>query len=164
MLIGVVSDTHDDMAAIKKAVEFLNAKGVSHVLHAGDFVSPFTFEVLGDLKAEFTGIFGNNDGDRLLLNEKSGGRIFSPPRVMTLGDKGKRSLTLAIVHEPAVVEALAASGRFNVVIYGHTHTPDIRKVNSALIINPGKVARLHKGRSTLSVLDTEKMEAGLIEL
>jgi len=159
MLIGVVSDTHDDMSAVKKAVEFLNAKGVSHVLHAGDFVSPFTFEVLGDLKAEFTGIFGNNDGDRLLLNEKSGGRILNQPCILTLDGKA-----IAIVHEPAVVEALAACGQFDIVIYGHTHTPDIRKAGRTLIINPGKVARLHKGRSTLSVLDTEKMEAGLIEL
>jgi putative phosphoesterase len=63
-----------------------------------------------------------------------------------------------------VVEALAACGQFDIVIYGHTHTPDIRKAGRTLIINPGKVARLHKGRSTLSVLDTEKMEAGLIEL
>ncbi len=159
MLIGVVSDTHDDMAAVKKAVEFLNAKGVLHVLHAGDFVSPFTFEVLGDLKAEFTGVFGNNDGDRLLLNEKSGGRILNQPCTLALDGKA-----IVVVHEPSVVEALAASGRFDIVIYGHTHTPDIRKTGGALIINPGKVARLHKGRSTLSVLDTEKMEAGLIEL
>lgn len=159
MLIGLISDTHDDMEQIRKVVGFFNSREVSEVIHAGDYVSPFTFEILGNLNAGFRGIFGNNDGDRLLLREKSRDRIYAQPYIAELN-----GMTIAVVHEPTSVEALAASGKFGLVLYGHTHEPDIRTVNNTLIINPGKVARLHKGRSTAVLLDIAKMKAKLIEL
>ncbi|MDA8086359.1 MAG: metallophosphoesterase [Nitrospiraceae bacterium] len=159
MLLGVMSDTHDDMESIKKAVDFFNSKKAQMVLHAGDLVSPFTFEALNLLEADFAGIFGNNDGDRVLLNQKSGGRLHIQPHILELD--GKR---LVLVHEPRVVEELAASGKFDAVIYGHLHRHDIRKCNGALILSPGKVARLHKGESTVALLDTGTMEAGIFRL
>lgn len=159
MTIGIISDTHDDMSRIKQAVEVFNEKGVSHVLHAGDLISPFTFEVLDDLNCPFTGIFGNNDGDRVLLRTKSRDNVHAQPHLLTI--KGKR---IVLVHEPEVVEALAESGHYDVVIYGHTHTPDVRRVKGTLVINPGKAARLHKGISTLAILDAAKMEVEIIEL
>lgn len=159
MLIGIISDTHDDMRAVAKAVELFNSKAVARVIHAGDMVSPFTFEIFSGLRCPFTGIFGNNDGDRLLLMEKSGGRIFSQPYVFE--QNGRR---FAVLHESDIVDALADSGRFDVVIYGHTHTPDIRRLKGALIINPGKAATLHKGTSTVALLDMNTMEAEIIPL
>ena len=155
-----MSDTHDDMESIKKAVAFFNSKKVDMVLHAGDLVSPFTFEALDLLESDFAGIFGNNDGDRLLLNQKSGGRLFNQPHVMELD--GRR---LVMVHEPRVVEELVASGGFDAVIYGHLHTTDVRRVDGgALVLSPGKVARLHKGESTVALLNTKTMEAGIFRL
>jgi len=159
MALGIISDTHDDMEQIRKAVEIFNARGVSHVLHAGDLVSPFTFDFLAGLQCPFTGIFGNNDGDRLLLSKRSGGNIHAQPLALEL-----EGVKIALVHEPLAVEALARCGLYDLVIYGHTHAPDVRRAESALVINPGKAARLHKGRSTLAVLDTKKMEAEIIEL
>ncbi|HCL90984.1 MAG TPA: YfcE family phosphodiesterase, partial [Candidatus Atribacteria bacterium] len=43
MKIGIISDTHDNLPKIKKAVGIFNREKVELVLHAGDFVSPFTF-------------------------------------------------------------------------------------------------------------------------
>lgn len=159
MLVGIISDTHDDMASIKKAVQILNDKGVSKIIHAGDIVSPFTFEVFRDLKGDFTGIFGNNDGDRLLLREKSGNNIHNQPLIINI-DKKK----IIVVHEPFIVDELVESGHFDIVIYGHTHKPDVRRVKDTLIINPGKVAVLHKGKSTLSILNTRSLDVDLVEL
>lgn len=159
MLVGIISDTHDDMASIKKAVQILNERNVSRVIHAGDIVSPFTFEVFRDLKGDFSGIFGNNDGDRLLLREKSGNNIHNQPLILTID--GKKTV---VVHEPPIVDFLAESGHFDIVIYGHTHRPDVRRLRDTLIINPGKVAVLHKGKSTLAILNTRSLEVDLVEL
>ncbi len=159
MLIGIISDTHDDMEQIKKAVIFFNRKGVGLVLHAGDIVSPFTFEYFRDLVAEFAGIFGNNDGDKLLVREKSGGRVFNQPYIKDVGGK-----KLALMHEPDFLEAIAESGEFDIIIYGHLHRPDIRQIGKTLVINPGKAARLHKGQSTVALLDTDQMKAEIITL
>jgi len=95
----------------------------------------------------------------VLLKEKSGDRIFIQPHMFTISEH-----SFAVVHEPLAVDALAKSGKFEVVVYGHSHRPDIRKEGSTLIINPGKAARLHKGKSTVVILQMDTMEAELIEL
>ncbi len=159
MFIGIISDTHDDMAAIRKAVDFLNSEGVSHVIHAGDLVSPFTFEVFIELRCGLTAIFGNNDGDRVLLKQRFEGNIHQQPLVLTLGMR-----RIVVVHEPDLVDALSDSGHFELVVHGHTHAPEIRKKGDALVINPGKVAKLHKGESTLVLLNTETMQAKIVQL
>lgn len=159
MIIGIISDTHDDMFAIKKAVDVFNDKNVSHVLHAGDLISPFTFEIFSELHCGLTAIFGNNDGDKVLLKQRSGGNIHQQPLALTFD--GKKFILL---HEPDLVDALSYSGRFQVVIYGHTHTPDVRKVGDTLVVNPGKAARLHKGDSTLGLLNTDEMTAEIMRL
>ena len=147
------------MAAIAKAVALFNAEGVTQVLHAGDIVSPFTFEIFRDLQAPLGGVFGNNDGDRLLLRERSAGALYPQPHLLTLD-----TLRAVIVHEPPLVKSLARSGDFELVVYGHTHVPDVHREGTALVINPGKAARLHKGRSTVVILETETREARIVEL
>jgi len=42
MVIGIISDTHDHMDNIRKALKIFKEKNVKVILHAGDFVSPFT--------------------------------------------------------------------------------------------------------------------------
>ena len=159
MLIGIISDTHDDMFSIRRAVEAFNARKVSHVIHAGDLVSPFTFEIFGELSCGFSAVFGNNDGDKILLRQKSGDRIYRQPLVLTLDEK-----KIVVVHEPDLVDALSDSGHFHVVVYGHTHAPYIGKKNGALVINPGKAARLHKGDSTFALLNTGTMTAEVVNI
>ena len=159
MLIGILSDTHDDMSSIRRAVDTFNSRGVSHVIHAGDLVSPFTFELFSTLQCNMTAIFGNNDGDKVLLQQKSKGNIYPQPFLMTFNEK-----RIVVVHEPDLVGALADSGHFDLIIYGHTHTPDIRKLNATLILNPGKTALLDKGKPTIALLESETMEAEIISL
>jgi hypothetical protein len=157
--IGLLSDSHDDMAAIAKAVALFNAEGVVQVLHAGDIVSPFTFEVFRGLQAPLGGVFGNNDGDRLLLRERSAGALRPQPHFVTLD-----GLRIVIVHEPPLVRSLARSGDFDCVVYGHTHVPEVRRESAALVVNPGKAAVLDKGRATVVILETETREARIIDL
>ena len=159
MLIGIISDTHDDTTVIRKAVDFFNNEKASHVIHAGDITSPFTFEIFRELNCKFTGIFGNNDGDKLLLKEKSEGNLFNQPHFITIGGK-----KIVIMHEPDLVPSLAHSGDFNIIVYGHTHRPVVKKIKDTLIINPGKAARLYKGESTLALLNTTKMEAKIVKI
>lgn len=159
MLIGILSDTHDDMPEIMRAVDTFNSEDVSHVIHAGDIVSPFTFEIFNRLHCSFSAVFGNNDGDKILLKNKFEGNIQNQPLVMTVNEK-----KIVVVHEPDLVDALADSGHFHLVIYGHTHSPDIRKRKNTLIVNPGKVAKLNKGESTIALLDSDKMETRIIKI
>ena len=159
MLIGIMSDTHDNVTFTKKAIDLFNSRKVGFVIHAGDYTSPFTLKLFKELKCKYAGIFGNNDGDKLLLQERAEGNIHNQPYIFTLHNR-----KIVVMHEHHVVEALADSGHFDVVIYGHTHTSDVRKVKNTLVINPGEVSTWLYGKSTVAIADLDKMEAEIIEL
>lgn len=159
MLIGIISDTHDNMDQLRKAVGLFNKRKVEHVIHAGDYTSPFTFRVLKELKCDLTGIFGNNDGDKLLLQKMAGERIFNQPHIFELNGK-----KIIVIHEHHIVDALADSGHYDIVIYGHTHKSEIRNVRDTLIINPGEAGSWLYGKSTVALLDLSNMKAEIINL
>lgn len=159
MIIGIMADTHDNMVTLKKAVDYFNARKVQHVIHAGDFTSPFTFRVLKGLLAGFTGIFGNNDGDRLLLQKQSDGKVYNQPHLLELANR-----KIIVMHEHHIIDALAQSSCYELVIYGHTHTPDIRTVKNTLIINPGEASGWLYGKPTVAVADLSNMTAEIITI
>jgi len=159
MLIGIMSDTHDNIPLVRRAIEIFNEKEVGYVIHAGDYTSPFTLKLFQKLQCEYVGIFGNNDGDKLLLQERAGGKIRNQPHIFTLKDR-----KIVVMHEHHVVEALADSGHFDLVVYGHTHKPDVRKVKNTLVINPGEVSTYLYGKSTIALVDLETLEAEIVEL
>lgn len=156
--IGIISDSHDNMNAIKKAVEFFNENDVELVIHAGDIVSPFTADVFKNLRCDMILIYGNNDGDKLYLKErfKNIGNFYGDPCIMEL--YGKK---FAITHHPEIVDAL--SMKYDIVVYGHTHEKDFREGNK-LIINPGECCGYLTGMESVAILNPEKMTARIIEL
>jgi putative phosphoesterase len=159
MLVGVMSDTHDKMENMKKAVALFNRGKISLVLHAGDFTSPFSLVPLSDLEADFAGIFGNNDGNRLLLSERSGHRIHKQPYQFEFGSK-----RFIVMHEPHLIDALAESGHYDVIIYGHTHKSVVRKKENVLIMNPGETGSPLYGKATVGILDIVHMSADIISI
>ena len=165
MLIGVMSDTHDDIVQTKKAVSRFNSEGVEQVLHAGDFVSPFMIDTLKELRAPLTGVFGNNDGDRRLLESKTAGL----PSMKIEGtfariDAGGMRIALLHGNDRELLETLAACGSLDLLVYGHTHRAEVRKDGSLLIVNPGEVYGHLTGRSTVALVDTVKRSAEIVEI
>ena len=79
MRIGLIADTHDNLIQTDKAVDCFNQHRVDYVLHAGDFVAPFTVARFKNLRCEFSGVFGNNDGEKDGLVKVSGSRIHYSP-------------------------------------------------------------------------------------
>jgi putative phosphoesterase len=165
MLVGIMSDTHDDIAQTKKAVAKFNREGVEQVLHAGDFISPFMIDTLKELKSPLTGVFGNNDGDRSLLERKSG----MLPSMKISGtfariDLGGMRIALLHGNDKELMETLTACGSLDLLVYGHTHRPEIRREGSLLIVNPGEVYGRLTGRSTVAFVDTIKRSAEIVDI
>ena len=158
MRIGILTDTHDNMPAIAKAVGIFNDAEVSHVLHAGDLVSPFVSIPLKTLNMEFTAVFGNNDGERIGLSNVFKGRIHRAPHAIEIG--GKKIL---LMHEPDNLDALVASGRFDAIIYGHTHEADIRE-GKTLVINSGEACGWLKGNRTIAIWDLASGDVQIMPL
>ncbi len=156
--IGIIADSHDNMDAIRKAVEFFNEQNVELVMHAGDIVSPFTAEVFKNLNCDMILIYGNNDGDKLYLKERfrNIGAFYNDPYIGEIYGK-----SIAMTHHPEIVDALAA--KHDVVIYGHTHEKEIREGN-AIIINPGECCGYLTDIKSVAILYIEKNKAEIFEL
>ena len=165
MKIGILSDSHDNLPAIERIVERFNAEKVGLVLHAGDFVSPFTAIPLGKLHAPLVGVFGNNDGDRIYLTRRFEGIGTIHPGYHTFEVDGLR---VVLMHEPKSIDALAGSGTYDLVVYGHTHKVDVRAApqagagRPAAVVNPGEACGWLSGRSTAVLFDTLMGQAELI--
>ncbi|HBY58007.1 MAG TPA: YfcE family phosphodiesterase [Candidatus Atribacteria bacterium] len=161
MKIGIISDTHDNLPQIKKAVEIFNREKVELILHAGDFVSPFTFLEFKNSNCPLKGVFGNNDGDKLYLQEKFKGigELYPEPYHMNLSNKN-----IIILHKEELIDALAKSQKYDVIIYGHTHRTDLRKIGKTFIINPGECGGWLTGKSTIALLGLKTLEVKIVEL
>jgi putative phosphoesterase len=158
MKIGIISDSHDNLTAIARAVEAFNKAKVGLTIHAGDLVAPFVSRPLKALESDFVAVFGNNDGERVGLSNVFNGRIFRPPH--RIDAAGQRIL---ILHEPDSLDELASCGSYDAVIYGHTHKVHVEK-KGALVINPGECGGWLSGVSTAAVWDTETGDVEILTL
>jgi uncharacterized protein len=165
MLIGAISDSHDNLPVIEKAVQLLNSHKVSLVAHAGDFVAPFTILKFKKLHCELIGVFGNNDGDHETLRERASQTINC-----TIHDRFTQinlpeyKVALLHGHESELLNAVIDSGFFNAVIHGHSHNPSIERRGKTLVVNPGELCGYLSGRATLAILNVTNNEAQIIDL
>ncbi len=163
MIIGIISDTHDRLPLIERAVERLKEERVKLVIHAGDYVSPFTAKPYAELDVPMIGVFGNNCAMTDALK-----RVYAEVGADLRGyfaEIEEDGLRIALTHGHLKSEMdKAMSGDYDVVVTGHTHRASVREENGILAINPGEVCGYITGRNTVAFLDTEKRFAWISEL
>jgi putative phosphoesterase len=164
MKIGVISDTHDNLPLVDKAVARLNEEKVELTLHAGDYTSPFVIPKFKALDRRLIGVFGNNDGDHEFLKKRFGETTNCEirGRFALVDVEGFR---IALLHgdEVELLNALVDSQGFDAVVSGHTHVLVNRVEGRTLVLCPGEVCGYLTGRSTLALLDTVKREVVVVE-
>ena len=153
MRIGVLADTHhpEFLDRLPRRL-FETFKGVDLILHAGDVGGRETLDRLAEL-APVQAVRGDHDGGLAEL-----------PRERLVEAEGRR---IGVVHgnrsrlieEPVTFVGAISLGylwpspgldrwlraRFpsaDVIIHGHTHAPKLRRVDGALILNPGAVYQM----------------------
>jgi len=144
MLVGVVSDTHDNAQYVEAAVEAFRSAGVATVIHCGDVVAPFSAapfdpDAVDDADADwaFHAVRGNNDGEWSLAGTvEAFGTYHGEFAELTLGDAD-----FAVYHgtSEGIVDALLASGRYDYVCRGHTHERVHEDHDGTTHLNPGGV-------------------------
>ncbi len=170
MLVGVVSDSHDNVWAVERAARLLVKRGVEIVLHLGDIVAPFTLRKFHEAGVKkLIAVFGNNCGERpglLRAAESLGYSISDWPRQLELD--GRRIVMVHGSGPPGdtvkLVEALARGAGVDAVLYGHTHQVDVRRVDDTLILNPGELCGCLTGRKTIALLNTSNMSVEVLYL
>lgn len=135
MIVGIISDTHDDVDRTESALDIFKAHRVDIILHLGDWICPFIPRLFRGYKV--VGILGNNDGDVVALR-----RAAEDVGIDLRGDfavveiDGKKVAMIHGQYTP-LVEALVQSQIYDFVLYGHTHEKVDMMNGKTRILNPG---------------------------
>lgn len=160
-MVGILSDSHDNLTAMKRAVKMFRNAGCGLVIHAGDFVAPFAARELAEAGCPVKAVYGNCDGEKHGLNLalEPFGRIQAAP--LKFEHEGLR---FAVVHLDSHAQTLISMGVYDVVVYGHTHRGEVRRAGKTLVINPGETGGWLYGKSTAVLFDPKTGNAETIDV
>ncbi|MDR2772694.1 MAG: YfcE family phosphodiesterase [Elusimicrobiota bacterium] len=144
MLIGVLSDTHNDGGSIQEAIMFFNLRNVDIVLHCGDICLPQYAASFHELHSGFKAVYGNNDFYSTELDRviSQFGIISRQPFKFNLKNK-----SFIMTHQPPSITTGA-----DFILFGHTHKKKIQKVGQTIILNSGEVCGWRYGIKTVALI------------
>ncbi len=171
MLVGVISDTHDNAPNCLKAVALFNERKVKLVIHCGDWIAASTPRFFTGLDCKLVAVDGNNPGDTLTmltLKEREGWDMEFHGLSAELDLGGKKALVFH-GHAKGLLAAAIASGAYDVVFSGHTHKVVNERKGKTLHVNPGTVSGIGPDKgldtpATVAIYDSEKGEAEIVTL
>jgi len=160
MRIGVISDTHGNVANTRAAVRMLEALEVEALLHCGDIGAVEIPRLLAAWPAHF--VLGNCDYDADGLRaaiEQAGLHYAGRFGDLTLG--GRR---IALLHsdDARAFQRACTSGQYDLVCYGHTHRAEQHRESATLVLNPGALHRANP--HSLAVVELATLEATIVPL
>ena len=161
MKVAVISDSHDNRSKFRQAATRAKHLGADAILHCGDIVAPSTLKEARDTGLPVHAIHGNNTGDLVMMN-----RVASKPEnsISFYGQDAAINLAgrrIFIVHYPHYARAMALTGDYDLVCYGHDHTYNEERLENikgeqTLLVNPGSVAGLD-GPASFMLINLEEM-------
>ena len=148
MKIGILSDTHDQVARTSRAVARLIEAGAEQLIHCGDITEPPVILECSGLPTTY--VFGNNDFDHANLRQvmiQTGGNCLERGGIIQL--LGKR---IAVTHGDRLGEIRRLElTNPDYLLSGHTHCALDERHGSTRWINPGALHRANPW--TVAVLD-----------
>jgi uncharacterized protein len=130
MLLGILSDTHGNLEAIQEVATRFRAAQVDQVLHLGDDYLDILFLEAANLKVlAVPGLYCPEYRDPTIPNR----RIENLAGVNILM---MHTLEASKFDQPGDWD-LIERDQVNIILYGHTHVPDIREEEGVLWVNPG---------------------------
>ena len=159
-MIGIISDTHENEEAMKKAVALFKSRNVDFVVHCGDIISTPMINHFTGLKMKF--VFGNNDGERDGLNAMAylqGFEIITDEKVFE--HKGKKFYIYHGTNQKKLDGAIK-SNKYDYILTGHTHIKKDERFGKTRVINPGALFRIYP--YTVAMLDVENDKLEFLEI
>ncbi|MBU0471217.1 MAG: metallophosphatase family protein [Nanoarchaeota archaeon] len=161
MKVGIISDTHDNIWNMDKIFAMIKNSNIETLIHCGDLCAPFIVKKLAELGMPVHFVFGNTD-DRFLTT-----RVSANYENMNLyGDLAEFELDgkkFGVTHFPRIATALARSGDFDVVCFGHNHTKSEERIGKTLMVNPGEASGVAKDAS-FAIYDTKTDKVEFFEI
>lgn len=166
MRIAVLSDIHDNIWNLEKIIPDIKLNA-EVVIFCGDMVAPFTAAMLATTGLETYACLGNNDEDHIGLFKQAGKQFHWTNLSQEFGEVELGGKKIAFCHYPKLGELLAETGHYDLVGFGHTHEVRNEAKGNCLLLNPGAVCGIQKGRpgsAHYAVYDTEIHTAKIVEI
>jgi uncharacterized protein len=160
MLLGILSDTHDELARTRLAVELLRESGAEALIHCGDLTSPSIVAVCAVLPCWF--VLGNHDADNVPALQQAAVETGAA----CLGWAGEVLLNgfrITVAHghmRDDIRQALAAQPDY--LLSGHSHIASDSRIGLVRRINPG--ALYEAEQFTVALLDLNADELRFLTL
>lgn len=131
MNLGLISDTHNTIGNLDKAIKKLKEIGVEKIIHLGDNYTDI--DEIGETEIlRVPGVFSECYQNPNILNRIvcffSGWRVLISHTVSSHPNDLKNDI------KP---EEYIQDKKIDVVLYGHTHIPNIKKEGEIIYVNPG---------------------------
>ena len=149
-LIGIISDTHGHLPQSISRI----FKDVDLIVHAGDIGDPEIIKALQKI-APTRAVRGNMDMGQWA-------RQLPQNETIKVGAK-----TLCMIHDVYQLEINTTAHDCHVVVFGHTHKPQVEKRQGILYINPGSAAHPRYGyppSAAILEIHDGTVKARLVEL
>lgn len=153
MLLGLISDIHDNTINLRAALDRLRALPCDTLLFMGDLESLSTLRLLRD---QWHGtlhlVLGNNDTPEpdFLRTAEQLPHTHHHGRSADIQVGGRR---IFMTHSPRVAEQALTFAPYDAVFYGHTHLADLQSLGTTLFANPGDLQGRY-GAPSYAVYDT----------
>ena len=159
MKIGVVSDTHNNLANVREIVKIFNEARVDRVVHTGDITKGATLDLFGELEMPLYGVFGNNDVERESLDQVIELRGFHFGEHFL--NVNWHDNLIVIVHDPKELDSMRLD--YDLALHGHTHLYRAdRTEGGSLIFNPGECAGHVKGLNAVGIVNLDQLEPSIV--
>jgi putative phosphoesterase len=156
MPIGILSDTHDELARTRRAVELLKEAGAEALVHCGDLTSPSIISLCSVLPFWF--VLGNHDADSVPViqqaAEETGATCLDWAGEILLED---RRIWVAHGHMSYDIRR-ALNARPDYLFSGHSHIVSDTRVGRVSRINPGALVDADRYTVALLNLITDELE------
>ncbi len=154
MKFGLITDTHNKSALVKKAITLFEEQGCEAVFHAGDFESDRIVRSFQNRPFAFHFVTDHNSHDRRMRHRCDALDV-------TVG--GVRVAMVHDTYQPVIVDGREfgvkqniLDGRYDLVIYGHLHYFNLKQSSRSsrtVAINSGGL--YFPELSTVAIFDTE---------
>lgn len=173
MIVGIISDTHDNLLGLKKAIQIFKDKKIEMLIHCGDWVSPFTFEFfdkeMRQLNIPVKSAVGNNPGDtkRTMMSNVNMHNPIEWPKTVTLKlDIEEKKAIVYHGDDYELLGALIDCQKYDIIFTGHTHRPRNEVVGRTLVLNPGSTSYACEGKiikkASIAIYNSETNKAEII--
>ena len=163
MRVAIMSDSHDNIWNMRKAVEIVKSSQIGLIIHCGDFIAPFMLKELDEAGIPVHGVFGNNDGDQYTLTRMASDMLNNITLHGLSGYVDVDGFRIGFTHYFEMGNGLVAAGDCRLVCFGHSHVHEVKRAGDVTLLNPGEIMG-KEGSPGFCFVDTETTAIERVDL